>query len=110
MPLQYGINPIFYKWRYDLFEKGKNKQMSEFEIILYKKENWNIPVDDFIDSLNIKLQAKVLTGIKLLKANGNLLREPYTKHLKEVIFELRSKQGSDITRVLYFFRCWKTNI
>ena len=53
--------------------------------------------------MNIKLQAKVLTGIKLLKANGNLLREPYTKHLKDGIFELRSKQGSDITRVLYFF-------
>ena len=31
------------------------------------------------------------------------LREPYTKHLGNGIFELRAKQGSDISRVLYFF-------
>lgn len=77
--------------------------MNEFEIILYTKENGNMPIDEFIDSLNVKMQAKVLTGIGLLKTNGNLLREPYTKHLKDGIFELRSKQGTDITRVLYFF-------
>ena len=31
------------------------------------------------------------------------LREPYSKHLTEGIFELRAKVGSDETRVLYFF-------
>ena len=35
--------------------------------------------------------------------NGPLLREPYSKSLENGIFELRTKQGSDITRVLYFF-------
>src|SRR5699024_3619013 len=35
--------------------------------------------------------------------NGPLLREPYSKPLENGIFELRTKQGSDITRVLYFF-------
>ncbi len=34
---------------------------------------------------------------------GNQLREPYSKHLEDGIFELRGKVGSDITRVLYFF-------
>ena len=32
-----------------------------------------------------------------------MLREPYSKHLDDGIFELRCKFGSDITRVLYFF-------
>lgn len=32
-----------------------------------------------------------------------MLREPYSKHLEDDIFELRNKVGSDITRVLYFF-------
>ena len=35
--------------------------------------------------------------------NGYELREPYSKHLDEGIFELRAKVGSDISRVLYFF-------
>ncbi|MFQ9111530.1 MULTISPECIES: type II toxin-antitoxin system RelE/ParE family toxin [Butyribacter] len=34
---------------------------------------------------------------------GNMLRQPYSKHLEDGIFELRCKFGSDITRVLYFF-------
>lgn len=32
-----------------------------------------------------------------------MLREPYSKHLDDGIFELRCKVGSNITRVLYFF-------
>ena len=35
--------------------------------------------------------------------NSPLLREPYSKPLENGILELRTKQGSDITRVLYFF-------
>ena len=41
--------------------------------------------------------------MQLLENNGNELREPYSKHLGDGIFELRTKQGSDIARVLYFF-------
>ena len=41
--------------------------------------------------------------ISLLQENGYNLREPYSKHLSEGIFELRAKAGSDITRVMYFF-------
>ena len=31
------------------------------------------------------------------------MREPYSKSLGDGIFEVRAKQGSDISRVLYFF-------
>ncbi len=41
--------------------------------------------------------------IGLLQEKGNQLREPYSKHLDDGIFELRCKVGSNITRVLYFF-------
>ena len=47
--------------------------------------------------------AKTFRTIDLLEANGPLLREPYSKSLEDGIFELRTKQGTDITRVLYFF-------
>ena len=49
------------------------------------------------------MKAKVLRTIDLLENNGPHLREPYSKSLGDGIFELRIKQGNDITRVLYFF-------
>ena len=45
----------------------------------------------------------MLKVIELLAINGNKLREPYAKYLRDGIFELRAKEGSDITRVLYFY-------
>ena len=39
----------------------------------------------------------------MLAEFGNRLREPYSALLEDGIFELRIKQGSDISRVLYFF-------
>lgn len=45
----------------------------------------------------------MLRTIDLLQANGNSLREPYSKPLRDGILELRAKIGSDISRVLYFF-------
>jgi phage-related protein len=49
------------------------------------------------------MRAKLLRTVLLLEQNGNELREPYSKHLGDGIFELRVIQGSDITRALYFF-------
>ena len=49
------------------------------------------------------MRAKVLRTVSLLGDSGPTLREPYSKPLENGIFELRAKQGSDITRVLYFF-------
>ncbi len=62
-----------------------------------------IPVKEFLDSLDDKMRAKFLMEIKLLEEKGNQLREPYSKPLGDGIFELRAKVGTDISRVLYFF-------
>ena len=48
------------------------------------------------------MRAKVLGIINVLEEKGNRLREPYSKHLDDGIFEIRGKVGTDITRVLYF--------
>ncbi len=77
--------------------------MEEFKIILYQKEDGTIPVSEFINSLDIKMQAKVIRSIGLLRKNGYELREPYTKVLQDGILELRVQQKNDITRILYFF-------
>ena len=70
-----------------------------YEIILYDTEDGRCPVQELLDSLEPKLLAKILRTIDLLEINGPLLREPYSKPLENGIFELRTKQGSDITRV-----------
>ena len=77
--------------------------MQEFEILFYEKPDGTEPVKEFLDSLDVKMRAKMLRTVMLLAQNGTQLREPYSKPLDDGIFELRAKVGSDISRVLYFF-------
>lgn len=77
--------------------------MAQFTVIAYEKENGESPVEDFINGLDVKMRAKVYGLLSILQDKGNTLREPYSKHLDDGIFELRCKVGSNITRVLYFF-------
>ncbi len=77
--------------------------LSKFEIKFYHKENGTCPFVDFLSSLDLKMRARVLRMLMLLEQNGNELREPYSKMLDDGIFELRVKQGSNISRALYFF-------
>lgn len=74
-----------------------------YEVILYDTEDGSCPIQEFLDSLEPKLLAKTLRTIDLLEKNGPLLRKPYSEPIENGIFELRTKQGSNITRVLYFF-------
>ena len=73
------------------------------KIVFYETENGDCPLSDYLDSLNPKLLAKTLRTIDLLEKNGSSLRSPYSEYLKDEIFELRAKQSSNITRILYFF-------
>lgn len=77
--------------------------MDKFTVGFYEKENGEKPVELFLDKLDIKMRSKLLMILKILQEKGNLLSEPYSKHLDDGIFEIRSKVGSDISRVLYFF-------
>ena len=77
--------------------------MRNYEIVVYVKKDGEKPVKNFIKSLDEKMQAKIVHVINLVAEKGIRLREPYSKHLGDGIFELRAKVGSDISRVLYFF-------
>ena len=72
-------------------------------IEFYNTESGECPVAEFIFSLDSKMKAKVLRTIDFLENNGPLLKKLYSKSLGNGIFELKVKQGKDITRVLYFF-------
>lgn len=54
-------------------------------------------------SLNDKMLAKIFRVIDILQDYGPEVRMPHSKALGDGLFEIRAKQGSDISRVLYFF-------
>ena len=74
-----------------------------FDVEYYEKEDGTFPAEEFILSLDAKMQAKMFRELELLETFGNELREPHSKPLGDGIYEIRAKVASDITRVLYFF-------
>jgi len=78
-----------------------------WEVEYYESRNNESPVETFIDKLDTKTKAKILWTIDLLRLEGNNLREPYTKHLQNGIFELRIKSPNNIIRILHFFQSGK---
>lgn len=74
-----------------------------FDVEYYEKEAGTFPAEEFILSLDTKMQAKMFRELELLETFGNELREPHSKPLGDGIYEIRAKVASDITRVLYFF-------
>lgn len=77
--------------------------MPNFEVEYYEKPDGTYPAEAFILEQSPKLRARIFHCIELLEIKGNALREPYSKFLRDGIFELRTQQGTDIARVLYFF-------
>ena len=74
-----------------------------YHVDFYTRENGKCPVKDFLDSLEKKMLAKALRELKLLQDNGRDLKEPHVKYMKNGLYELRVKAGSDISRIFYFF-------
>lgn len=69
----------------------------------YEQKDGTRPAEEFILAQDKKMQAKLFLALEFLEEKGPALREPYSKALGDGIFEVRAKQGSDISRVLYFF-------
>ncbi len=77
--------------------------MQNFTVQFFEQDDGSCPVEEFLDSLDNKMAAKVYGMIELLEEYGNELRMPYSEQLEDGIFELRIKFGGNITRILYFF-------
>lgn len=73
------------------------------KVVFYEEENGDCPVEEFINSLDTKMRAKMVGLLELLEEKDNQLREPYSKMLDDGIFEIRCTVGNNITMVVYFF-------
>jgi phage-related protein/transcriptional regulator with XRE-family HTH domain len=71
-------------------------------IPFYTDANGRSPVQEFIDSLSEKQQAKLLRSITLLRDLGTTLREPDAKPLGDGLWELRPQFGGEGFRIVYF--------
>ncbi len=73
------------------------------QILYYSKENGKIPVRDFLIDLekkNTSLMLKIRSKIQLLSLG--LLGENDVKFIQDKIYELRVRDGNNISRVFYF--------
>ena len=75
----------------------------KFTVEFYEKESGEKPCLEFLNTLEVKLRAKAFRDLSLLEEKGTDLRLPYSEHLDDGIFELRTKQSTNIVRNLYFF-------
>jgi len=74
-----------------------------YQVIFYEDAHGDCPVEEFLNTIDTKLSAKAYRFLELLSQFGADLREPYSKHLDDGIFELRVRFASNTIRILYFF-------
>jgi phage-related protein len=86
----------------ELFQEARVEQM-QFQVEFYDTEDGRTPTQEFLDSLEPKMNAKMVGLMEILEEKGRSLREAYPAPLEDGIFELRATQGSNISRALFFF-------
>jgi len=88
-----------------------NEATKEYKVKFYKDiRTGRSPVLDYIKRLRDKEEAKVSKYIEFLRVNKGYLDEPYSKHIKGKIRELRVDFGRNRHRVFYFIFIKKTII
>lgn len=86
------------------FETNNIFHLSGNVKIIFYEVDGKCPVAEFLNSIkNMKLRAKVVKDIDKLSNLGHNAREPFSRYEGDGIFELATKQSSNITRIFYFF-------
>ncbi|OGZ60910.1 MAG: hypothetical protein A2919_00045 [Candidatus Spechtbacteria bacterium RIFCSPLOWO2_01_FULL_43_12] len=74
-----------------------------YKVIFYKTSRGEEPTVRYLKTLDVKVRTKFYKLLTLLENLGPNLRRPYADLLKNKIYELRIKFGSNQYRTLYFF-------
>lgn|SRR3989338_571761 len=82
--------------------------LSEFRVEFFAHLNGSIPVQEYLNTIEVNYRAKILAHIELLRSRGGKLYGPYTKHISGPVWELRIDLGRLATRVLYFLASDRT--
>jgi hypothetical protein len=72
------------------------------EIVFYRDGD-TVLFEQWLNSLPVKVQAKCLSQVRLLRSLGHELRRPIADFLRDGIYELRPTYQGVHYRILYFF-------
>ncbi len=77
--------------------------MEGYKIFYYKNSsNGKQPAREFILGLQHKVRVKVFKYLEYLRLNNGYLDEPYSRHIKDKIRELRVDFAKERHRIFYF--------
>jgi len=86
-------------------------ESTEYKVKFYKNNNTGqSPVLKYIEGLKEREKAKIFKYIEFLRANKRYLEEPYSRHIKGKIRELRIDFAKNRYRIFYFVFIKKTII
>lgn len=74
-----------------------------WSVVYYTTEQGDSPVEQFLDSLDLKTQARFDWAIEQLRTRNVMAGEPLVRHLEGKLWELRRESQTNIFRLLYFF-------
>ena|SRR3989338_8996247 len=77
--------------------------MDEYKVIFFHDpDTGKNPVGDYLDKIPEKDEAKITKYIEFLRLAKGVLGEPYTKHIRDKIRELRVDFGRNRHRIFFF--------
>lgn len=75
----------------------------EWTVVFYHDDQGHSPVEEFLDSLDMKTLARFDWSIEQLRIRNVAAQEPLVRHIGGKLWELRRESGTNIYRLLYFF-------
>jgi hypothetical protein len=73
-----------------------------WRVDFFVDERGSAPVEEYLTNLPLQHRAKGLALIKMLEQEGPSLPFPYSSQVRGKLRELRTQQGKDKLRILYF--------
>lgn len=74
----------------------------DYKVKFYTDKDGRVPIIEYLDELSVKEKAKILKYIEFLRVHNGVLDEPYSKHIKDKIRELRVDFSRKRHRIFYF--------
>jgi hypothetical protein len=73
-----------------------------WQVDFFVDERGEAPVEEYLTGLPMPHRAKALALIRMLEQEGPNLPFPYSSQVRGKLRELRTQQGKDKLRILYF--------
>ena len=74
----------------------------EYKVSFYKDNNGKSSILEYIKRLSEKERSKIYKYVEFLREHQGVLDEPYSKHIRGKIRELRVDFGKNRHRIFYF--------